>query len=314
MANKSKINFKKDVSVIRLNRLRGRMLHLPAPKNKKREILLLYGHHASLERMGGIAENLNNYGAVTLPDLPGFGGMDSFYKINREPTIENYADYLASFIKLRFKRKRITIVAMSFSFPVVTKMLQKYPEIRRKVDIVVSCVGFVHYDDFRLPLWQQYGLRALSRVFEKRVMAGMMRHIFLRKPTIRATYLLVQSRHSKMKDAVNSRALDERINAEVKLWQLNDVRTRMYTMNDMFRLDLCDKRIELPVYHVSVENDRYFDNAVVEQHMKIVYKDFKNFPTTIPGHMPSIVATAEDASPFVPTKLKRLLSKAPKSL
>lgn len=310
MVNKPKINLKKSISVIRINRLRGRMLFLPARKNKKREILLLYGHHASLERMAGIAENLNRYGSVTTPDLPGFGGMDSFYKIGREPSIDDFADYLAAFVKLRFKRKRLTVVAMSFSFPIVTRMLQKYPELAKKTDLLVSCVGFVRHDDFRMPNWQQRGLRVMGRIFEKRVLAWIIRYLVLRKSVIKSIYMLVQGRHSKMKDAANRKELNARIDAEVKLWQINDVRTRMRTMADMFSLDVCDKQVDLPVYHVSVDSDRYFDNATVEQHMRVIYKDFRGMPTTIPGHMPSIVATAEEAAPFVPAKLKRVLARA----
>lgn len=311
MSTVSKTNFKKNISVIRINRLRGRMMHLPAPKSKKREILLIYGHHASLERMAGISANLNKYGAVTVPDLPGFGGMDSFYKIGLEPTLDNYADYLAAFIKFKYKRKRLSIMAMSFAFPVVTRMLQKYPEITKKVDLLVSSVGFVRYDDFRLPVWQQYGLRALGQVFQTRPMAFFMRHVMLTRPVIKATYFMVQRKHSKMKDASDLRVLHERIDAEVKLWQVNDVRTRMRTMADMFTTDVCSTKVDLPVYHVSVEKDRYFDNNVVEQHMRMIYKNFKNWPTLVPGHMPSIVATAEEADQFIPPQLKRLLARRP---
>lgn len=64
-----------------MNGLSGRVIRLPAPPEKKREILFIYGHHASLERIFGVAEYLNRYGAVTVPDLPGFGGMDSFTKL-----------------------------------------------------------------------------------------------------------------------------------------------------------------------------------------------------------------------------------------
>lgn len=311
MANLSEKQMKKHISTLRINKMRGRMLHLPAPKDKKREILLIYGHHASIERMFGISANLNRYGSVTTPDLPGFGGMDSFYKIGLEPSIDNYADYLASVIKLRFKRKKITIVAMSFAFPIVTRMLQKYPEIARKVNLLVSFVGFIHNEDFRMPMWQQRGLRVMGRVFQRRLTSSMMRYSMLTGPIIRSTYTLVRGRHSKMKDALDKAVLDERIEAEIRLWQINDVRTRMHTMAGMFSVDVCDRKVDLSVHHVSVPEDRYFDNNVVEQHMRIVYNDFKRYETTVQGHMPSIVATSDEADPFIPPKLKRLLARKP---
>src|SRR5687767_2102595 len=113
---------------LNMNGLRGRMLRVPTPKNKNREILAIYGHHALIERWWGLIQNLNEFGGVTMPDLPGFGGMDSFNKIDQKPTIDNYADYLAAFIKMRYKRQRITILGISFGFVVATRMLQRYPE------------------------------------------------------------------------------------------------------------------------------------------------------------------------------------------
>src|SRR3990167_4673140 len=132
---------------LNMNGMHGRILHLPPPKNKNREMLLIYGHHASLERMYGFAQALNKYGSVTMPDLPGFGGMDSFYKIKEKPTLDNLADYLATFIRWRYKKRRFSIAGFSVGFLVVTRMLQRNPDIARRVDMVVSCVGYAHYED-----------------------------------------------------------------------------------------------------------------------------------------------------------------------
>ena len=61
---------------LNINGLDGRLLHMPAPegKSKNMEILFIYGHHSSIERWWGVVQVLNRYGAVTMPDLPGFGG------------------------------------------------------------------------------------------------------------------------------------------------------------------------------------------------------------------------------------------------
>ena len=88
------INPTKDIKPIHINGLNGRMLRVRPNTHKNVEILLLYGHHASIERMLGVAEVLARYGGVTMPDYPGFGGMDSFYKIKQKPTLDNYADYM----------------------------------------------------------------------------------------------------------------------------------------------------------------------------------------------------------------------------
>src|SRR5476651_1354705 len=113
MPNKTERNLAECVYPLNMNRLKGRMLRLPAPKNKKRDILFVYGHHTRLERIFGVSEYLNKYGSVTVPDLPGFGGMETFYKIGEKPTLDNMADYLAAFVKLRYRHRRVTIMGMS---------------------------------------------------------------------------------------------------------------------------------------------------------------------------------------------------------
>lgn len=304
----AKSKFTKNVVPLHINGMDGRMLCLPAPKNRKREILLIYGHHASLERMSGIADVLNRYGRVTIPDLPGFGGMDSFYKINRTPTLDAYADYLAAFIKLYYKRKRITVIAMSFSFIVVTRMLQKYPELAKKIDLLVSFVGFVHKDDFRFSRPSYWSLRLIARVFSFRLPALLLRYAGFNRYSLKLAYRIVASSNTKMLDA-DKDEFKKRVMFETELWQINDVRSRMKTMTMMFKADLCKQQVKLPVKHVSVPDDRYFNNKLVEQHMRIVFTDFEDIPCLIKGHMPTVVATAKEAAPFVPPRVRRLLLK-----
>src|SRR5689334_14666025 len=114
MAPKQKPLASDYIMPLNMNGLQGRMLYMPAKKKPGRDLLVIYGHHALLERWWGLVQNFNQYGSVTMPDLPGFGGMDSFYKIGQKPDLDNYADYLAAFIKLRFRNRRISIAGISF--------------------------------------------------------------------------------------------------------------------------------------------------------------------------------------------------------
>lgn len=292
-----------------INGLRGRMLHMPAPKNRNREILFVYGHHASLERYFGFAEALNAYGPVTMPDLPGFGGMESFYKIGMTPTLDNLADYLATFIKLRYKRRRITIIGMSFGFIVATKMLQKYPDLVRKVDLVISVVGFCHKDDFHLKRRYFYTFRYGTVIFSRAIMAWMVQYIFLRPTLIRFAYHLVEDKNEKLREA-NREERERRIDFEIGLWRSNDVRTYMKTATEMFTLDLCNKQVALSVYHVAVDMDRYFDNGIVEQHMKVIYQDCTLIKAKMNGHSHTVIATAKEVAPFFPRQIRSVLSKS----
>lgn len=309
MTKKTSKNIADFIIPLNINGLHGRMLRLPAPKNKKQEILLVYGHHASIERMQGLAEELNRYGAVTLPDLPGFGGMESFYKLGEKPSLDNLADYLAAFIKLRYKRRRITILGMSFGFLVATRMLQKYPELAKKVDILVSIVGFAHKDDFVLPRRIRWPLRATATLFSQKYPAWFMQTFILRAPVIRACYSIVADRHSKLKDA-DKEVQQKRIAFEVVLWQCNDIRTYMDTAITMLTANMCKQQVELPVHHVAVEVDRYFDNHRVEQHLAVIYHPVHVIAAGQVAHAPTVVANAKEAAPFIPAALRRLLAQS----
>jgi pimeloyl-ACP methyl ester carboxylesterase len=295
---------------LNINGLSGRMLRLPPPSpRKKREILIVPGHHTSIERLAGLSELINQFGAVTMPDLPGFGGMDPLYDIGKKANLDNLADYIASFIKARYKNRRFTIMAISYGFTVVTRMLQKYPEIAKKVDILVSWVGFVHGGDFRWKKSTVFWLKWGSWIFSHRLPAAFVQHIGLKGFIIRRVYLLVENRHPKFKNVESEKVRNERIQFEIKLWQINDFRTYMACNYKMFSINLCGDHVDLPVHHVAVENDHYFDNLVVEEHMRAIYKEFNLIKTKMPAHAPTVIATKKDVEAFVPPKLRQLLRK-----
>lgn len=281
---------------------------MPPPKGKNREILLIYGLHTSMERMIGLAEYVSKYGGVTMPDLPGFGGMEPFYKIGEKPKLDNMADYLAAFIKLRYRGKKITIAGFSFGFPIIVKMLQKYPELSKKIDMLVSIVGFVHNDDFVFTKKRYWIYRSATKFLSSRLTSAFYKHIILRPIFIRYAYRHVAFSKEKF-DGQDEDTLKKTIELEVHLWRCNDPRTYMFACHEMFILDLTGKHIDLPVHHVAVNKDRYFNNVMVEQHMRTIFKDFYLHKTTMPSHMPSIVATSVEASPFVPETLRQLLRK-----
>lgn len=285
------------------------MLRVPPKyKTRQREILLLYGHHALLERWWGLVENFNEYGAVTMPDMPGFGGMDSFDKIGRKPTIDAYADYLAAFIKLRYRRRRVTIVGISFGFVVATRMLQKYPELAKKVDMLVSIVGFMHRDDFHFtPRTRRFYSRT-ARVFGTHTVAYLIRYIGLNSFMIKNLYKqfpMAKRRFVEVGPAEFKLMLD----FEVVLWQANDVRTHWLTTSEFLNLDNCQKQVDLPVWHVASKGDHYFNNQIVEQHMRVVFRDYHQLTADTKAHTPSIMADKKGLAVLVPRKLRQELLK-----
>lgn len=293
---------------LNMNGLRGRMLRLPPKKNHKREILLVQGHHTSLERWYGLAQSMNDYGAVTMPDLPGFGGMDSFYKIGEKPDLDTMADYLASIVKLRFKNRRLTIAGISYGFIVVTRMLQRYPEIAKKTDLVFSLAGFAHHEDLRFSRRRYLLYKSLARFVTFRPVAVFFRNVCLHPSILRAVYHRTHNAKHKFEgyEGEQKQALTD---FEVVLWRLNDVRTWTYTTLTMLNLDNCQKRVDLPVHHVGVEADNYFDNNLVEQHFRVIFSDFTKHTANLDRHVANILADKKEASRMIPASAKRLLKK-----
>lgn len=294
-----------------VNGLDGRMLHIPAPEGKHREILLIYGHHAMLERWWGLVENFNEFGAVTMPDLPGFGGMDSFYTIGRRPTVDAFADYLAAFIKLRYKRKRLTIVGVSFGFVVITRMLQRYPDLARKVDVLVSIVGFMHRDDFVYSPRRRNVFRRATRVFATRPAAILIRYGGLNRFVIKNLSKRLPNSKRRFIE-VTPEEFDNTMEFEVQLWQANDVRTHWLTTSEFLNVDNCGRRVDLPVYHVVSSEDHYFNNEVVKQHMLVVFTGYHMFTARSKAHTPSILADKKATRVLVPPGLRRVLRKSAK--
>lgn len=309
MAKKKERNVADFIAPLYMNGLQGRMLRMPAPRKHNREILFVYGHHSTLERWWGVIQDLNQYGAVTVPDLPGFGGMESFYKIGERPDIDTLADYLAAFIKLRYKRRRISIAGLSFGFIVVTRMLQRYPDIARRVDDVVSVVGFAHHEDFTFSRSQKAVFKSVSWMLSRRVPAFFFKNVIIHPVLLRAFYHnTTKSAREKFKSTQKRTEQHKQImDFEVHLWHINDVRTHWFTTMEMFRVDNCQWRVDLPVAHISVKADRYFDHHNVEQHLRVIFSDYTEYKSRMDSHAPSVIADMKSAAPIFPKKLRELL-------
>jgi len=308
MTSKKSAKVAEFIIPLEMNGLQGRMLRLPAPKKANREILFVYGHHSSLERWWGVVQDLNQYGAVTMPDLPGFGGMESLYKIGEKPDIDTLADYLAAFVKLRYKRRRFTIVGLSFGFVVVTRMLQRYPDLAKRVDMLVSVVGFAHREEFRFSKPRMLSYRLTAWFFSHRIPAIFFKNVCLHPAVLRLAYARTHNARNKFKHVKKSN-FNKIMDFEIHLWHINDVRTYMFTSREFLNVDNCQRRVELPLHHISVKDDRYFDNHIVEQHMRVIFSDYKAYRSRMNGHAPSIIADVKTAAPLIPNKLRKALEK-----
>lgn len=292
---------------INMNGLKGRMLKLPAPKGVKREALLVYGHHASLERFYSLAQVLNDYAGVTMPDLPGFGGMDSFYTIDEKADIDTMADYLASIIKLRYKKtQKFDLLAVSYGFTIVTRMLIRYPEIAKQVNVLASIVGFAHHEDLQFGPGRYNFYLGLARFFGGKYTAPVFGAVCLRPSILRKFY----SRTHNAKIKFGDLNYDESIlmtEFEIHLWRINEVRTYAETTKSMFMLNNCIGKVDLPVWHVYVKSDNYFNYERVQKHLEMIFNKVNPILAPVEHHMPNIIAGKTEVSALVPKELRDLL-------
>ncbi len=259
--------------------LTGRMLRLPPKKGKTKEILVVYGEHSSLEQIYKLCQQFNKYGGVTAPDLPGFGGMKSFYRIKETPNLDNLADYLAALIKLRFNRRRLTIVGLSFGFSLSVKMLQKHPEIAKRVDLVVGINGHVHHEDIKLTKPNFLVMRFNYNLLSKPLPSWILQRLFLRPMFVKGYYRLKVSNDPKLK-TLSTKRNNNQIAQAVDLWRKNDIRTHMNTRYNLLKLNLCLRQIDMPLYYLKTIND-YYDENVLEQHLNVIFKKVNMLEPTV---------------------------------
>ena len=288
--------------------LHGRVLHLPAAnkEHKDEELLFIYGSHSSLERWWGLAVQLSNFGNLTMPDLPGFGGMTPFYKIGKVPTIDNLADWLADFITQEYDKRKLSIAGMSLGFVIVTRMLQRHPQLTNRVEYLISIVGFAHHTEFTFSRRRLRGYLLSSKILSRHWPASIFKYTALQPWVIKLVYHRTHNAKEKFLN-VSGDEFRRTMATEVELWQINDIRTQFQNYVEMFTLDNTGLRVELPVYHVAARHDRYFDNQRVRADFQKIFTSVRIFYHKVPSHAPTIIATPEDAAPFIPKELRRLM-------
>jgi hypothetical protein len=84
----------------------------------------------------------------------------------------------------------------------------------------------------------------------------------------------------------------------------------MQTTVELLTVDNCQVPIDLPVWHVYTKHDHFFDHTIVEQHMRVVFKEFYGAPIKLKSHTISVLATKQDSADMIPPALRRAIRKA----
>lgn len=251
-----------NITTLRINRLVGRMLRVPS-KHSRREILLIYDLHMDLESVHSFAKKLSRYGTVTVPDLPGFGGMTSFYKTKKQPTIENYCAYLAAFIKLRYKTRRLTIVGLGVGGTFAVKTLQHYPDVYAKVNNVLLLGSLVEKSDRKLGRFRRSVSLLGYRVLLLRAISALGGTIIMRGPLLRVALGLANLQAAPLNGS--------EIAEQNRLWRGDDLRSHLLIQRELLNQSMAPKRLDIPVFALAVNTPKDFDYTVWSEHIKILF-------------------------------------------
>lgn len=302
-----------EISSLEVGGLHGRQLRISAKKDQDRDILLVYGVHSSMERMYTTAKFHSRYGRVWTPDLPGFGGMDSFYKIGRKADINDYADYLYTYMRTyKLDTKKLRIVSMSFGFLVTTRMLQKYPELTDNIEFVVSFVGFGRTSDFSVEAFDKSYNKIALKLADTRTGSALIRALLFNKLSLRAMFTVFRLINPNPKYRHNTK--EGRAKAqemELELWSKNDARTKFHTYRVLADFDLTkgQKPIHLNLYDMITPADQYFDSKAVSKTLKKLYMQSSTYMANLKLHAPSVIGDEDDVANIYPDAIKKILDK-----
>lgn len=292
--------------------LKGRFVHLPAArKDAKRTFVVLYGQHATLERIMPIMEALTEYGDVYGVDNPGFGGMDSSYRIKEYPSLDFYAGHLKYFIDTHIPAERqLTLLGISFGFQIVTKTLALYPELNKRTETAMSFVGFVHHQDFSMPLSYSVPLLYFMANGGRFWLGSKIAELCLKEPIIVGVYQLTKPIQVKFRSLPKEEA-KRYAREQAWLWRVNDARTHAATAWDFFKKnDLTGHTIDATVIHVGVPNDHLFDNSRISAELKQIYNKVELYDMELENHAPLDVETPDKVHSLMPDTLKVVLRRS----
>lgn len=300
----------KNIKLLSINGMHGRMVHI---NNKDSDKLIIYIHglHTMAERHYSLCEYFADYGTVYAPDMPGFGGMDSFYSIGLEPSYENYADYILTFIKsLNIpKDKKLCLIGLSFGTQVMIKLLQRHPEIAERKPQLLSLGGIASYKDMPERRLFRFSILIVSAFTMTRFGNWFMSWFVFNPISFRLILLFLITMNPKYKADHNERRAIYAM--EYNLWRGEDHRTHARTAWMLLHTDLAAgdrKKIPLELNDVYIKKDQYVDHKKSAKTMSTIFKKYKPIEMAIDSHAPSLAADKAEVARFLPKEIGKILA------
>lgn len=296
------------VSKLTVGELHGRLLTHPSRKKTKgRTILFVYGIHGSLERFYGVVHHLANFGSVYVPDLPGFGGMESYYKIHKKPSLDAYGDYLASVIESSLPPDEpLTLIGLSYGFVVITRMLARHPELHPRIDLVISAMGLADGRDIKMGFPVRQAVETLLFIGRVPYLGVLLQRIITSPITLRLTYT---DRNPKMKMLPKAERPGY-IAFESYLWKCNEMRTYSVAMHELLNYRPPTTHIPLTLHHIETASDHWLDIKSAAKHLDQIYFRVVIHRSELGNHGGVAYASESEAKSIIPATVIKLLEQA----
>ncbi len=292
--------------------LKGRYGHWAANNtDAKRTFVLILGQHATIERGRPIVEALQEFGDVYIADNPGFGGMESSYKVGRYPDLTFFGEHVRHFIEnYTDQNRKLTIFGISFGFQVAVEALHHYPELSERVEDVVSFVGFVSHHDFHITFSYSAGLIYILANIGRTWLGSEFLKFVMKERLIVGVYQLTKPIQVKFKH-LKSEEAKRYAKEQAYLWVVNDIRTHGATAWDLARRsDQSAYRLDTPLLHIGVPNDHMFDNKLVVSQLQEMFPVTVSVDLQLENHAPLDVDTADSILGLLPEEAKAMFAKS----
>lgn len=283
------------ITPININHLEGRVMFIPAvKKNSKNEILFVYDLNSNLEKYWGLAFELRKYGNVTVVDLPGFGGMDAFSKIGMRPSLNNYADYLASYIKLKYRRKKLQIFAVGIGSVISIRMLQRNIALRDIVKSVIFIDGYAHRDDFKEEFRKNSYLADKIKAYK---------FISLVNDKVYKNKYYLNKQRIKIDTADIETLFKLDLMKEMDTHSVNNLKLIRYS------LDNCKEKLNIKLLNVHLPDGHgQYEPKIVNEHFKIITKNYSSHTLSPKTKIPEIFKDNKQAKLFINAKVVKFIN------
>ena len=188
---------------------------------------------------------------------------------------------------------------------VITRLLQRHSDLHHRVGAVVSLAGFASGRGLRFKPWPRRLYTGLAKTVACQPGAWLWRLGCLNTVALRLFY---NYSHFGRQRLGTGQRRQKRLEFEIGLWHLNDVRTWGFTVGEMLRLKSLGPSLNLPLWHVFSPRDQLLKADSNHTELATLYGRLTCLPTRTASHVPTKITSAKTAKTYLPPELRQAFS------